>query len=504
MGIDEGGERETSDGGHAVATVLGGRTVATVLGWRARLTGWVTAQDEARDGAGAPSSRDEAARVPDDTPSMALDQAGRIALIGALEELKAAAAAVQARLAVSFDAAERRAQADAGVPAALRGRGVAAQLGTARHESPHRAAMLLGAAKALTGEMPHTFAALAEGRLSEFRATLVVQQTACLPVEERAAVDRALCADATTLDGVGTRRLVAMVREHAYQAEPRAFVRRAARAENERTVTLRPAPDTMTYLTALLPVAQGVAAYAALRSAADSAHPAGDGRGRGQLMADTLVERLTGQSRADAVPVTVSLVMSDATLLASGHGAAGLDGYGPVPAQVARTLVANGLDADAVWIRRVYSAPGGRLVAASSRDRFHPEGLGALLRVRDQGICRMPYCDAPVRHLDHVTPAELGGATDADNGQGLCEACNHAKQAPGWRQTTSDAAARHTVVTTTPSGQVCTSVAPEPPPPLRPPAGPIDDGDGPPPQGGTVLPPGGIDMAFVRLAMLAA
>ncbi|MDO6145615.1 HNH endonuclease, partial [Paenarthrobacter aurescens] len=75
---------------------------------------------------------------------------------------------------------------------------------------------------------------------------------------------------------------------------------------SERMVSLRPAPDTMTYLTALLPVAQGVAVYKALTQAADSARSSGDagsggasGSGsavptRGQVMADTLVERITG------------------------------------------------------------------------------------------------------------------------------------------------------------------------------------------------------------------
>lgn len=477
-----------------MVTAAGDGPLADVARWRALLAGWAGA-------AGSPSQRGGPVAAPGPAE---LDQAGRIQLVAALEQLKAAVAGLQARLSVDFDAHERQLQRDAGVPRERRGRGVAAQLGMARRESPHRAAVLLGAAKALCAELPCTFAALADGRLSEYRATLVVQETACLEPEERAAVDRALCVDPGTLDGVGTRRLVAMAREHAYRADPAAFVRRAARAENERSVTLRPAPDTMTYLTALLPVAQGVAAYAALRRAADSARATGDGRGRGQVMADTLVERLTGQSAADTVPVTVSLVMSDADLLASGHGAAVLDGYGTVPAQVARTLVANGLDADAAWLRRVYTDPRGRVVAASSRERFHPEGLASLLRVRDQGTCRMPYCDAPIRHLDHVVPAALGGPTDAENSQGLCEACNHAKQAAGWRQERSEGAMRHTVVTTTPTGQVYRSVAPEPPPPLR---RSDDDAAGvshPPESWQATRPPGGIDAAFARLVALAA
>ena len=42
--------------------------------------------------------------------------AERIDLIRALEELKGAAAAAQARVTVAFDASQRRAQRDAGVP----------------------------------------------------------------------------------------------------------------------------------------------------------------------------------------------------------------------------------------------------------------------------------------------------------------------------------------------------------------------------------------------------
>ena len=47
---------------------------------------------------------------------------------------------------------------------------------------------------------------------------------------------------------------------------------------------------------ALLPVAQGVATYAALSQAADAARAEGDPRSRGQVLADTVVERV---SRSD-------------------------------------------------------------------------------------------------------------------------------------------------------------------------------------------------------------
>jgi hypothetical protein len=55
-----------------------------------------------------------------------------------LEDMKCALAARQARLTVAFDLAQRREQADAGMPADQLGAGVAAQIALARRESPAR------------------------------------------------------------------------------------------------------------------------------------------------------------------------------------------------------------------------------------------------------------------------------------------------------------------------------------------------------------------------------
>ncbi len=199
------------------------------------------------------------------------DDAARIDLIQALEELNNTACAVQAALAVDLDASQRAQRASAGEPAARQGRGVAAQVALARRESPHAGGIFLGLAKALHTELPHTAAALREGRLSEYRARLIAQETACLGPVHRLEVDEVLCGDAATLDGVGTHRLVALARRHAQRIDPAACVRRARKAMTERCVTLRPAPDTMAYLTALVPVAQRVACYAALKQAAEGA-----------------------------------------------------------------------------------------------------------------------------------------------------------------------------------------------------------------------------------------
>ena len=390
------------------------------------------------------------------------DESVLVERIAALERLKAAAAAGQARLAVALEASRRAAEAAAGVPAARRGKGVGAEVALARRDSPARGSRHLGFAKALVLEMPHTLAALEAGVLSEWRATLVVRESACLDVEDRRRLDAELCADLSQLDGVGDAALVAAAKAVAYRLDPHAVVDRAAKAAAERTVTIRPAPDTMTYLTALLPVAQGVSVYAALKRAADASC---DGRSRGQVMADALVERITGRPADQPVPVAVNLIISDQALLGAEHAAAAIVGYGSVPSAVAQAMVldAVGDQRSRATLRRLYATPAsGALVAMESRSRIFPKGLAQFIVLRDQR-CRTPYCDAPIRHGDHATPHRRGGATSAGNGAGLCEACNYTKESHGWTVVTNTENGRHTAEFTTPTGAHYHSVAPPAP-----------------------------------------
>ncbi|MEV7572008.1 HNH endonuclease [Pseudarthrobacter sp. NPDC089323] len=393
---------------------------------------------------------------------------GMIDQLRQLEDVKSLAAARQAEITVAFDGFQRRVQAAAGVPAEEQGAGVAAQIALARRESPAKGGRLLGTAKALTG-MPRTFAAFRSGQLNEWRTTLVVKETACLTVEDRMAVDEELAADTAALDGAGDRAIITAVRAAAYRRDPRSVARRAAHAVTERTVSLRPAPDAMTYLTALMPVAQGVAAYAVLVREADGARAGGDERSRGQVMADTLVERVTG-TRAGITGIDLQVVMTDRALFQGDSEPARIPGYGIIPAETARTLL---LDPErtgtevhdrqdlALWIRRLYTAPGtGELVAMDSRARLFPAGLKRFLQVRDD-TCRTPYCDAPIRHHDHILSWANGGTTTAGNGQGLCEACNHTKETPGWSAKPLPLPGlRHTVEMRTPTGHTYHSTAP--------------------------------------------
>ena len=294
--------------------------------------------------------------------------------------------------------------------------------------------------KALVVEMPHTLGALDTGQLNEERAMYFVKETACLAVEDRTAVDEELAADTGTFTGVGTRGVIAAVKAAAIRRDPRSVTQRASHAASERSVSLRPAPDCMTYFTALLPVHQGVAVYAALTRRAEALHAAGDPRAPHQIKADTLVEWTTG-TPGGITGIELNLVMTDRTLLQGDTEPARIPGYGIVPGAWARDLISAGRRTGRrtalgsgprrrmlrptaerrppakelkTWVRRLYTAPGtGDLVAMDSRRRLFPAPLRRFIQIRDD-TCRTPYCDAPIRHHDHIIPWHKDGPTTTE------------------------------------------------------------------------------------------
>jgi hypothetical protein len=188
-------------------------------------------------------------------------------------------------------------------------------------------------------------------------------------------------------------------------------------------------------------------------------------------MADTLVERTTG-TPGGISGIEIQLIMTDRTLFQADAEPARLPGYGTVPAEWARERIGAGTNAKdtdfTTWVRRLYTHPGtGDLTAMDSRARIFPTGLRRLIHTRDD-TCRTPYCDAPIRHLDHIVAHHAGGQTTGTNGAGLCEACNHTKETPGWSahpvpKPAPGSSGRHTIELTTPTGHTYHSTAPPPP-----------------------------------------
>ena len=303
-------------------------------------------------------------------------------------------------------------------------------------------------------------AALEAGVLTEWRATLIVRESACLDVEDRRTLDAELCGDQAGLHGMGDARVAAAAKAIAYRLDPHAVVDRAARAETERTVTIRPAPDTMTYLTALLPVAQGVSVYAALRREADTC---ADARSRGQVMADALVERVTGRSAATAMPIAVNLVLTDESLLGDSSAPGDIGGYGPIPAAVARGLVSDAVTdpRSRATLRRLYAHPGsGALVAMESRARLFPRGWP---RSSGYGISAAARRIATHRSATATMPAhgQPGVRLMRSTGADCANVVTTSKRSPaGASHRMSTKVAAHTAEFVTPTGAQYRSSAP--------------------------------------------
>src|SRR3954452_6174976 len=152
-----------------------------------------------------------------------VDDAGRVDLLGALERVKSGAAAAQAVVTCDLVASQRAVQVAAGVRTARVGAGIAAQVGLARRESPRRGSQHVGLAQALLSELPCTFAALRCGKVSEWRATIVARETACLDPADRRAADAEL---GPRLGRLGDRQVEAEARKVAYRLDPAAFTAR--------------------------------------------------------------------------------------------------------------------------------------------------------------------------------------------------------------------------------------------------------------------------------------
>lgn len=423
-------------------------------------------------------------------------------IVETAERIKASVAAVQSRVTAAFvadrdaDAADGRSRGDISAREAGQRRSAArAEVALARRCSPFQADRHVSHSRALCSDLPHTMAALTAGDLSEHRAAIVAQETSCLAPEDRREVDARVAQDLTRL---GDRALAATVQRVCIDVDQMSIVERRRRAAASRHVSVRPAPDGMARLTVLGPLTDVVGAHASLLAAESArwvatgdpevdAARAADERGRGAWLADTALERLSGRSEGQAQPVEVGLVMSDTALFPGqsatdeGRGTeeyAELPGWGAVPAADARDHLLRLLDEvhppgtegedegrARIWLRRLFTSPNGRdLVAMDSRRRYFTGALRSLIELRDP-TCRIPWCDAPTRQVDHARRAADDGPTDAANGLGLCQRHNLTKESPGWQVTVTSTGldrdgGAHQIVLETPTGLEYRSTAP--------------------------------------------
>lgn len=335
---------------------------------------------------------------------------------------------------VGFREAQER---DLRIPQSQQLKGIEAEIGLARGESAYVGSALTHTAIDLHTVLPNTLAALKAGRVSEYHARLVAEQTNHLSDEHRLEIDAAI---AHRLGKASSTQLRRLITGHAFRLDRKAAEARAESNKARRRVCMDPAGDGLVYVSAELPTQQGIAVMEELQrktnqriAAKQGVDADGQPLSRDRVMADLFVELLTGQTTANGVTAEILVIMHDTTLFGDDDLPAWIVGHGPLPAGTAKDWLA---DPDAKkFLRRMYTRPAdGQLVALESKRRRFPEGLAKMLRIRED-ICATPWCNSPVQDSDHRQPWAQGGTTTWDNGTGLCKRCNQRKENRGWTYT---------------------------------------------------------------------
>ena len=330
---------------------------------------------------------------------------------------------------------------------------VIGEIAMARHIGPGAASSQVVLAIGMR-QLPRVFDLFRTGAISEATARGVVTETMALSQDDLIVADAELAEKIVGLTTVKARHAAARV---VISIDAEAAHMRAKRNRADARVSMFPETDGVATLQVRGPAEQILAAFKTLDDWATGLRSTGDPRSRGQIMQQTLVERVTGMKHADDINVEVNLVLDAETLLAGGDTPVELEGYGPISPDVADDLIARAPNA---FIRRLLVDPvDGTLTVREPRRRRFQRATSAHIRTRDRS-CRQPGCDLTIRDDDHIHDHQHGGISTTDNGQGLCKRSHTIKHQAGWSVTPDGKAS----IWRTPTGHEYTST----PPPLLP------------------------------------
>jgi hypothetical protein len=295
------------------------------------------------------------------------------------------------------------------------------------------AAHLVAERQVLSRHLPATLEALAEGRISYRHATIVVDNANSLPDDALRDYERAVLPDARQLNPARFRDRARRLRERHH---PESLSTRRAARYDRRNVSVEPARDGMAWLNLYGPAEQVIAIDDRLDRVAASKRSPEDPRTFAQLKADAFCELMLdgvvpGSGHAGIRP-QVLVAVPVLTLLKLDDEPATLEGYGPIPADVARQLAA-----EAPSFVRLLTHPETGAVLSVGRDRYTvPADMRMFLRLRDE-TCRGVGCGrrAATSDVDHGREWAEGGATSVDNLAHLCRGDHTRKTSLGWKVT---------------------------------------------------------------------
>jgi len=392
----------------------------------------------------------------------------RLERIGGWERLIAWAQAQQAREIAGFIAVAEGEESEQAMQSAV------AEVGLMVRVSPRAADARVSHALTLAERLPATLAALGRGDISLPSSRAIAEETANLPAAEAATVEQQVLRRAAAQT---PGRILAATRRAVLNADPDAVRRRHERARRERGVWVQDEPDGMAGLYARLSAPDAISVQSVLDEYARRSSGPDDTCTIDERRADALVDLICGKGIERRVHVDVRVTVPLSVLLGADDQPGELASYGPIPAEVARDLAAQG-----TWRRLLTDPVSGALLDYGTTRYTPPSHLAGHVTTRD-GTCRFPSCRVPAHRcdLDHGEPfkATAGtGPTNPTNLSAKCRAHHRLKHTPGWRATqTPDGA----VTWHTPSGHTYHTYPPplsDPTPARAPVAADMPSGDG--------------------------
>ena len=260
--------------------------------------------------------------------------------------------------------------------------------------------------------------------------------------------------DAKLLSTPALKRLTARL---VLAAEPEQAATRCARARADRGVELQPVEDGMAILHAYLPAPAAVTAFTVIDALAGTSRAAGDDRTVDQRRADEFADLFARIAETGLLPdgrnlpvkhrrrAQIQVTVAATTLLGLDDLPGELAGYGPIPAELAREIAADG-----TW-RRLLTDPAtgalverdsatyapGMLVARGEATYAPGTHLAALVADRDV-TCTYMGCGQPAWRceIDHREPFDPSRPADeqttAANLDARCKHHHDLKGAGGW------------------------------------------------------------------------
>ncbi|QCP00004.1 DUF222 domain-containing protein [Arthrobacter sp. 24S4-2] len=317
---------------------------------------------------------------------------------------------------------------------------VTAELACVLTVSERSAAALLAESATLTTGLPLTLSALRTGSISWQHARVMCDETSGLDPAAAAALEaHFLDPEApSAARGCPAGQLVpgrfrAKARSWRERHHPVSIEARHRKGVQDRRLEYVPDRDGMAWLSAYLPADVAAGVWSRATETARALQGPSESRTLTQLRADVaagwLLEGVAEGTPSPKAQVLVTVPVL--SLLGTGTDPATLDGYGPIPASMARRLVADGAGS----FLRVLTDPRSGAPLEIGRTSYRvPKAMRQWLRLRD-GRCPFPGCNnhSLDNEADHLLAWSEGGGTGITNLGQPCRRHHRLKHSTPWR-----------------------------------------------------------------------